>query len=280
MGKRYYWLKLKEDFFDSKRIKKLRRLAGGDTFTIIYLKMQLKALKTDGVIKFDGLEKTFAEELALDIDEEPDNVQVTISYLISCGLIETSDDISYFLPYSVENTGSEGSSAKRMRELRERAADGKPEKPRHNKELPASQSDGEIEKEIEKEIEIEKDIEIDPKEEPASAAPRYDYEFFKTTYNSFCTKLPSCRTLTEKRKKAIRAYLKDFSTDQWKEICKLANQSEFLAGMNDRGWKADIEFLLRTDKAARVLEGGYQSNRRQQGSSNPFLDLLHEEGMA
>ena len=42
---RYYWLKLKDDFFTSKRIKKLRNLAGGDTLTIIYLKMQLKSIK-------------------------------------------------------------------------------------------------------------------------------------------------------------------------------------------------------------------------------------------
>ena len=48
--KRYYWLKLQDGFFTSKRIKKLRRLAGGDTYTIIYLKMQLLAMKTDGVL--------------------------------------------------------------------------------------------------------------------------------------------------------------------------------------------------------------------------------------
>ena len=37
--KRYYWLKFREDFFESKRIKRLRRMAGGDTYLIIYLKM-------------------------------------------------------------------------------------------------------------------------------------------------------------------------------------------------------------------------------------------------
>ena len=42
-AKRYYWLKFRDDFFDSKRIKKLRKMAGGDTYVIIYLKMQLKA---------------------------------------------------------------------------------------------------------------------------------------------------------------------------------------------------------------------------------------------
>ena len=61
MPKRYYWLKLKDDFFSSKRIKKLRNMAGGDTYTIIYLKMQLLAMKTDGVLTWTGLEENFAE---------------------------------------------------------------------------------------------------------------------------------------------------------------------------------------------------------------------------
>lgn len=47
MGKRYYWLKLPDDFFRQKPIKKLRRIAGGDTYTIIYLKMLLVSLKNE-----------------------------------------------------------------------------------------------------------------------------------------------------------------------------------------------------------------------------------------
>jgi len=117
---RYYWLKLHDDFFTSKRIKKLRSLAGGDTYIIIYLKMQLLSLKTNGILTFTGLENTFTEELALDLDEKPENIAVTLTYLESCGLIETSDSIDWFLPYTVECTGSEGSSAKRMRELRQK----------------------------------------------------------------------------------------------------------------------------------------------------------------
>ena len=46
--KRYYWLKLKENFFNQKEVKKLRRVAGGDTYTIIYLKLQLLSLKNGG----------------------------------------------------------------------------------------------------------------------------------------------------------------------------------------------------------------------------------------
>ena len=148
-GKRYYWLKLQDDFFKSKRIKKLRKIAGGDTYTIIYLKMQLLAMKNNGVLEFTGLENTFAEELALDLDEEPDNVNVTINFLLSTGLMETSDNVRYFVPYAVENTGSEGASAARVRRHRcEKAlqcnADVTPVKQTCNGEI-----------EIEKEIEIE-----------------------------------------------------------------------------------------------------------------------------
>lgn len=120
MAERYYWLKLQQDFFSSKRIKKMRKLPGGDTLTIIYLKMQLLSLKTDGVLKYAGLEQSFAEELALDLDEDTESVQLALSYMQSVGLIETSDNISFLLPYVVENTGSEGSSAQRMRVLREK----------------------------------------------------------------------------------------------------------------------------------------------------------------
>lgn len=47
MAKRYYWLKLPDGFFRQKAIKKLRKIAGGDTYTIIYLKMLLVAMKQD-----------------------------------------------------------------------------------------------------------------------------------------------------------------------------------------------------------------------------------------
>ena len=119
--KRYYWLKLADDFFTSKRIKKLRSLAGGDTYTIIYLKMQLKALKTEGYLYFDGIMENFAEELALDIDESPENVKVTIQYLLSVGLMECSEDGNEFcLPYTQKLIGSETASTQRVRDYRAR----------------------------------------------------------------------------------------------------------------------------------------------------------------
>ena len=121
MSKRYYWLKLENDFFSSTsdiRIKKLRSLAGGDTFTIIYLKMMLSTLTTDGIITFEGIEENIAQEIALRIDENPDNVQVTINYLLNTKLLVEIDENTYSLPYVAKHTGSEGASAERVREHR------------------------------------------------------------------------------------------------------------------------------------------------------------------
>lgn len=120
--KRYYWLKLKEDFFNSKEIKKLRKLAGGDTFTIIYLKMLLISINNDCIISYDGVESSFEEELALQLDEGVDNVKITVMYLKAQGLLEQIevDGSKYILPYAAENLGSESASAERMRNKRER----------------------------------------------------------------------------------------------------------------------------------------------------------------
>lgn len=119
--KRYYWLKLYSDFFSSVRIKKLRKLAGGDTYLTIYLKMQLLAMQHDGILRWSGVEDDFAAELALELDEEVDNVKVTMAYLLSCGLAETDDNVNFFFPFAVSNVGSEGTSAQRMRDARKLA---------------------------------------------------------------------------------------------------------------------------------------------------------------
>ena len=79
--KRYYWIQLKEGFFKQKAIKKLRKIAGGDTYTIIYLKMLLVAVRQGNRLFFEGVEDTFPEELALELDEDTENVKVTLSFL-------------------------------------------------------------------------------------------------------------------------------------------------------------------------------------------------------
>ena len=119
MAKKYFWLKLKEDFFDKRVIKKLRKIAGGDTYTIIYLKLQLLAIKNDGKLFFEGVEENFAEEMALELDEDAENVKITLIYLEKNNLIETLSENEFLLPEVIESTGSESSAAARVRKHRE-----------------------------------------------------------------------------------------------------------------------------------------------------------------
>lgn len=122
MAKRYYWLKLPDDFFRQKPIKKLRRIAGGDTYTVIYLKMLLVAIKQDCRLYFDGVEEDFCTELALDLDEDLDNVKVTVSFLLSQGLMVKDDEAEYLLTECDKMVGSETAGAQRVRDYRNRKA--------------------------------------------------------------------------------------------------------------------------------------------------------------
>lgn len=119
-GKRYFWLKLGDDFFRDKAIKKLRKIAGGDTYTIIYLKMLIKAIQQDNKLYFEGIEDNFADELALDLEEDPDNVRVTLTFLQQKGLLEVVNDDEFYLANAEKMTGSESESAVRMRRMREK----------------------------------------------------------------------------------------------------------------------------------------------------------------
>ena len=119
--KRYYWFRLHKDFFQKKEIKRLRRVAGGDTYAVIYLKMLLRSIADGGKLYFDGYEETFVSELALDIDEDEQNVQITVNYLLKNGLLLECEADEYYLPEASNNTGSETAAASRMRKLRNKS---------------------------------------------------------------------------------------------------------------------------------------------------------------
>lgn len=161
MAKKFFWLKLKEDFFRDKRIKKLRRIAGGDTYTIIYLKLQLLSLKHNGTLIYEGVEETLEEELALEIDEDEDNVKIALAYLFNNGLIEETDPNHFVMTETIKCIGSESASAERVRKHREL----KKEKQlalQCNTPVTTSNIEIELEQEQEKELEVEQEQEGTP----------------------------------------------------------------------------------------------------------------------
>ena len=113
---RYYWIKLKDTFFQDKHIKKLRKLPGGSDCVIAYMKMMLASTKTNGIITLDGIEETPAEEIALMIDETKEICQMTMAYGLKVGFIQQMDDLSACKLLQVEQLlDSETDDANRKR---------------------------------------------------------------------------------------------------------------------------------------------------------------------
>ena len=147
--KKYYWLKLEENYFDLKVQKALRKLPSGSDMLICYLKMQLKYLNTGGIIEFQGIYDELAQELALDIDEEEDLVKMTLSILEKWKVLEPYNNGIYITEMQ-ERIGSKTDVAIRVARHRER------QKMLHcNNDETKCNSIKEIE--IEKEIDKEKD---------------------------------------------------------------------------------------------------------------------------
>lgn len=154
-NKRYYWIQLAQDFFKSKEMKLLRKIAGGDTHTIIYLKMMLISLEDGGHIYYDGLADNLAEEIALVIDENVEDIKITLIFLESKGLLTRKNDRDYFLEQVPEMVGSETASARRVRKSRE------------NKRVLHRNNDvtkciGDIDIDTDIDTEIEKDVDKNP----------------------------------------------------------------------------------------------------------------------
>lgn len=263
MAKKYYWLKLKEGFFDTKPLKKLRKIAGGDTYTIIYLKLQLLSLSGEGMLFYEGVEDDFIEELALAIDEDVDNVKFTVMFLEKCGLLEWTSDSEILLtavPYAI---GKETDSARRVREHRQRKM------LQCNNEVTTSNT------EIEKELEIETEIEIEKRE-------RIDYQRVAAMYNDTCVSFPHLKTLSDTRKKAIKARLKTYTYDDLQTLFTKAEESNFLKGKNDRNWQATFDWLIKDSNMAKVLEGNYDNKGRKEPvphymASNPFMKFQQSD---
>lgn len=252
-NKRYYWMRFQQDFFGSLRIKKLRRLAGGDTFTIIYLKLQLLSISNEGYLEYKHVFESFEEEMAEEIKEDVDNINVTVSYLLSCGLMIQEGD-TYFLPYAAENIGSETASAQRVRDYRNRKKESAMLHCNNSVTDVKQLCSVEREKEREKDKEIERDREIE-----ASPRASVDYAKIVNLYNQICTSFPKVTTLSESRKKAIKARLTKYSEADFVKVFEKAEASDFLKGNNNRNWSANFDWLINDTNMAKVLDGNYDN---------------------
>lgn len=278
MAKRYYWLKLPEDFFRQKAIKKLRRIAGGDTYTVIYLKMLLLALKQEGKLFFEGVEDDFCDELALDLDEEPDNVKITIQFLIAQGLMQECADNEYILPECTNLTGSEDPSAARVRAYRSRKAlQCNADVTECNVAVTSCNTEKEIEKEIETDTEKSKEKKKNTEDRGEvktegtisdeivcqTQSVSLDVKEVAEAWNDLQglgIKPVSKMSASSTRYKALSARIREHGKDKVLEAIENIKASNFLQGMNDKGWVITFDWFVKPNNFVKVLDGNY-SNR-------------------
>ena len=265
MAKKYYWLKLKDNFFNQKEVKKLRRIAGGDTYTIIYLKMQLLSIKKDGIIEFEGTEKDLAEQLSYEIDEDLNNIQVTLSFLKVNNLIEEISENNFLLTKVPDCIGKEGASAERVRRHRERKALLEKEKEQKmlqcNGEVTNSNNDviksnTEIEKEKEKEKEIEKDNNISK-----------DIFINKVVSEWNSIGVSPIKLIRGTRQKMLNARIKEYTEEGVLQAINNIKHSDFLKGQNKNSWVITIDWFLKPNNFIKVYEDNYNSKKK---TNDPF----------
>lgn len=169
-NKKYYWLKLKEDFFEEDTINWIEEQENGKDYCLFYLKLCLKSLKTNGtLIRNVGtmLVPYDAKQLGKITNTDIDTVRVAMELFKKIGLVEVLENGEIYLTQLENMVGSETSKAQLMRKKRAK-----------DKDLPNSNNDGnnvtnmlpssyqdeencytEIEQEQEKETEQDIDLE-------------------------------------------------------------------------------------------------------------------------
>lgn len=182
------------------------------------------------------------------------------------GLIEKKNEHEYILtevPYLI---GSETDKAELMRKKRakEKALTGN----NVTDTLPPVTN---CYTEIEKEREREKEIETEKSE-----SKKADYELIVRMYNDTCVSFPRITTLSDARKKAIKARLNKYSIDDIQRAFNLAEASDFLKGNNGRNWSANFDWIIKDTNIAKILDGNYNNHGSAQGSSTRTYNKAQE----
>lgn len=98
----------------------------------------------------------------------------------------------------------------------------------------------------------------------APAACDHTIDDIPALFAAWCPSLPMIRVMHETRKKNLANLLKKVSRDQLLEVFQLAGQSAFLTGQNDRGWKADFDWIIKPANFYKILEGKYNNPKQNE----------------
>lgn len=156
-NKKYYYLKLKENFFESDEAIILESMPDGYIYSNILLKLYLRSLKNNGLLMFNNLVPYNSQMLATITRHQVGTIEKAVKIFKDLQLIEILDNGAIYMTNIQNFVGKSSSQADYMRNYRERNNG----LTNVNKMLTESKPEIEIEKDIDKEKEIKKDINLD-----------------------------------------------------------------------------------------------------------------------
>ena len=254
--KKYFWLKLKRDFFKRHDIQIIEDMPNGKDYILFYLKLLCESVDHEGHLRFSE-EIPYNEEMLASLTHTNiDIVRSAVKLFAGLRMIDIMDDGTYYMNKVQKMIGSETYWAQKKREQREKQLEvieigHCPKLSNPSPNCPSKSIEKDKDKELDKDI-----IKEIHKEKPT---PQQIVDLF----NSICVSFPSVRSLSDARKKAINARLNTYTLDDFKKCFELAESSSFLKGNNPRNWIATFDWIIKDANMPKVLEGQYANKEAQ-----------------
>lgn len=267
------WIKIVTDIFDDEKIRLIETLPEHDTIIVIWFKLLCLAGKSNsgGFLMMNDTIHYNDEMLVAIFNRPKHTVRLALDTFVNFGMIEIADQ--QFRIANWEKHQNIDGLDKIREQTRQRVARHRA-KALGNKQSNVTCSDTvtpsnatEVEEEVEEDKEEDKEKDI-----PQKATPQIDYKSIVTEYNNICTSLPTCRKLTDKRKRSIKTFLHDFTLDELTTIFEAAQESNFLTGNNNNKWTASFDWVINKSNATKIIEGNYDNK----GTGSKTTDALKE----
>jgi len=127
--------------------------------------------------------------------------------------------------------------------------------------------------------ELKEKEESEKKEEPKI---KIDYKFIAGIYHSSCPKMNKVVAINDLRKGFMNGRVGEYGMETVVKVFRLAGESSYLCGQNEKAWKADFEWILRPTNFLKILEGKYTGGTMGTGyktyTYNEMLVLLDRSG--
>ncbi len=155
-SKKYYWLKLKRDFFKRHDIRIIEEMPNGKDYILFYLKLLLESIDHEGTLRFSDAIPYNEQMLSVVTNTNIDIVKSAINIFTGLEMMELKDDGTFFMSEVKKMIGSETEWARKKRLYREQQSLLEEGTSEGQKRTMSDKSKSiELEKEIEKELELD-----------------------------------------------------------------------------------------------------------------------------